>query len=317
MKNDFNDPFDAPVIAREYASNHRICRITLKNNTAEFKKAVLFGANFNMLHPNFGSDIGVEVSSNSTYPQSLLKSAYHTWSSNYINIVSDSKEQFEHEIKICITDANGKECHKQFLPDITKVQLYEGKYCYQAPYDFTVDGNTYIETQLLAGNKLWFDFFIKNVRIPSYSDVKDLKINIENTTDVVKTCRLFGFYKNLLTYNFGSDAGITVTPADEKVNYLAVMHQKNYNINSLQVVSDNVSQRPQLITVSTEDTFGTVMQMPILPNSNLPEDSGKIIQFKMQIDGEVELSFAVLPKTKLQITFNPTEEAAPTQGETI
>lgn len=135
---------------------------------------------------------------------------------------------------------------------------------------------------------------------------------VANTTAGTLTCVLFGKNQWLLTANFGSAVGLTVTPAQSNVSYLELLQQSAdmpFETSLIRVQSSNSSQVTQIWTVTTKDANGQQATMPIIMSnyfSAYQQQSGIMdVPYSLRIDGNTQVSFPVLATTTVTVTFFP------------
>jgi hypothetical protein len=85
------------------------------------------------------------------------------------------------------------------------------------------------------------------------------QVNVTNTTAGVLTVNLFGLNTFLLTANFGTSTGVTVTPAQSNVSYLELLQQsasQPFETSLIRVQTSNPSQITQILTLTSKDANG-------------------------------------------------------------
>ncbi len=143
---------------------------------------------------------------------------------------------------------------------------------------------------------------------------------ISNTTAGSLTCILFGKNQWLLTTNFGSAAGLTVTPAQTNVSYLELLQQSAdmpFETSLIRVQSSNATQVTQIWTVTTKDANGQQATLPIIMSnyfSAYQQQSGIMdVPYSLRIDGNTQVAFPVLASTTVTVTFFPALKANQTR----
>lgn len=137
-------------------------QITVSNTTAGTLTVVLFGKNEFILSTNFGSSVGVTVvpsQSNVTYIQLLNQSAEQPFETSLIRVQSSNATQVTQILTITSTDANGQECT---VPLITQSYFSANQFqsgIIDIPYSVRIDGNTNIQSPVLAGATVVYTFF--------------------------------------------------------------------------------------------------------------------------------------------------------------
>lgn len=143
---------------------------------------------------------------------------------------------------------------------------------------------------------------------------------VANTTAGTLTCILFGKNQWLLTTNFGSAAGLTVTPAQTNVSYLELLQQSAdmpFETSLIRVQSSNATQVTQIWTVTTKDANGQQATLPIIMSnyfSAYQQQSGIMdVPYSLRIDGNTQVAFPVLASTTVTVTFFPALKANQTR----
>jgi len=137
-------------------------QITVSNTTGGTLTAVLFGKNEYLLSTNFGSDVGITVTpsqANVTYIQLLNQSAEQPFETSLIRVQSTNASQVTQILTITSTDANGQECT---VPLITQSYFSANQFqsgIIDVPYAVRIDGNTNIQSPILAGATVTYTFF--------------------------------------------------------------------------------------------------------------------------------------------------------------
>lgn len=88
------------------------------------------------------------------------------------------------------------------------------------------------------------------------------QVNVTNTTPNPLTVVLFGLNTYLLTPNFGTSVGVTVTPAQSNVSYLELLQQSASNPFStslIRIQTSNPSQITQILTLTSKDAKRSIM----------------------------------------------------------
>lgn len=142
-------------------------------------------------------------------------------------------------------------------------------------------------------------------------------VDLVNNENEKKSAVLFGMNSYLLTPNFGSSLGVNVTPAQQNVSYLNLLQEScshPFIIKTLRVKS-TLSQLEDkgIILITSKDAKGQECCIPLIINNYISseihaeEDKSKEfeidIPFKISIDGNTELSFELLPNSKMSVTM--------------
>jgi hypothetical protein len=138
------------------------------------------------------------------------------------------------------------------------------------------------------------------------------QVTVTNTTGGTLAAVLFGKNSHLLSTNFGSAAGIDVTPAQSNVTYVELLQQsaeQPFETSLIRIQSSNASQVTQIITVTSKDANGQSCAVPIITQSYFSANqfqSGIIdVPHAVRVDGNTALGFNVLPNTSVTITLFP------------
>jgi len=141
------------------------------------------------------------------------------------------------------------------------------------------------------------------------------QVNVTNTTAGTLTVNLFGLNTYLLTANFGSSTGVTVTPAQSNVSYLELLQQsasQPFETSLIRVQTSNPSQITQILTLTSKDANGQLCQIPIITQSyfsaNQFQSTILDIPYPVKIDGNTFLTFPILANTTATYTFFPAEK---------
>lgn len=147
------------------------------------------------------------------------------------------------------------------------------------------------------------------------------QITVTNTTPNTLTCVLFGKNQFLLSTNFGSDVGLTVTPAQTNVTYLELLQQsadQPFETSLLRVQSANATQVTQILTVTVKDANGQSATLPIITQSyfsSYQQQSGILdVPYNLKIDGNTSVTSPILGNTTVTYTFFPAEKVNVSKG---
>jgi len=147
------------------------------------------------------------------------------------------------------------------------------------------------------------------------------QVNVTNTTAGTLTCILFGLNTYLLTNNFGSSVGVTVTPAQSNVSYLELLQQsasQPFETSLIRIQTSNPSQITQILTLTSKDANGQLCQIPIITQSyfsaNQFQSTILDVPYPVKIDGNTYLTFPILANTTATYTFFPAEKVNPARN---
>jgi len=138
------------------------------------------------------------------------------------------------------------------------------------------------------------------------------QVIVENTTGGTLTATLFGKNQYLLSTNFGSPAGIVITPAQTNISYLELLQQsadQPFETSLIRIQSSEATQITQILTVTSKDANGQEAVVPIITQSYFSANqfqSGILdVPYTVRIDGNTNISFPVLGETTVTMTFFP------------
>lgn len=147
------------------------------------------------------------------------------------------------------------------------------------------------------------------------------QVLVTNTTAGALNLVLFGYNQYLLSTNFGSSVGLTVTPAQTNVAYLQLLTQsanQPFETSLIRVQSTNASQVTQIITVTVSDANGQSATLPIITQSyfsSYQQQSGILdVPYSVKIDGNTSLTSTILANTTVTYTFFPAEKVNVAKG---
>lgn len=135
---------------------------------------------------------------------------------------------------------------------------------------------------------------------------KQIFFELTNTSDEVKSVRLFGYSKHLNSLNFGNDTHI-------RLNAICNSHQQSLiesafspcMIEQIRLLSSNTRNIEQLIQVVSEDGFGCVNTMPIqfkIGQYQFQEDITELNTL-FKLDYNTYLEFKIQPNSSMNIYF--------------
>jgi hypothetical protein len=147
------------------------------------------------------------------------------------------------------------------------------------------------------------------------------QVIVTNTTGSNGTAVVFGRNKWLLTSNFGSSAGVTVTPSQTNISYLMLLQQSGdqpFQTQLIKMSSDNTSQIDQSFTTTTFDASGQEATTPLITDAYVSayqnQDKRVELPVNLRIDGNSYISFSILASTTATITFFPSVKVNPAQA---
>lgn len=141
------------------------------------------------------------------------------------------------------------------------------------------------------------------------------QVNVTNTTAGTLTVTLFGMNSYLLTPNFGTSVGVTVTPAQSNVSYLELLQQsasQPFETSLIRIQTSNAAQITQILNLTSKDANGQSCTIPIITQSyfsaNQYQSTILDVPYPVKIDGSTYLTFPILASTTATYTFFPAEK---------
>ena len=142
------------------------------------------------------------------------------------------------------------------------------------------------------------------------------QVNVTNATTGTLNAKLFGQSKYLLSTNFGSDVGITVTPAQSSVTYVQLLQQsasQPFETSLVRISSANTNQVQAILEVESFDANGQKCTIPLITQSYFSAmqfQSGIVdVPFSVKIDANTSITFPVFASTTVTLTFFPANKA--------
>lgn len=147
------------------------------------------------------------------------------------------------------------------------------------------------------------------------------QLTVVNSTAGNLTLVMFGQNQYLLSTNFGSSVGLSVTPAQTNVSYLQLLQQsasQPFETSLIRVQSTNASQVTQILTVTVTDANGQSATLPIITQSyfsSYQQQSGILdVPYQVKIDGNTSITSTILANTTVTYTFFPAEKVNTAKG---
>ncbi len=141
------------------------------------------------------------------------------------------------------------------------------------------------------------------------------QVLVNNTTAGNLTLVMFGYNQFLLSTNFGSSVGLSVTPAQTNVSYLQLLTQSSsqpFETSLIRIQSANTTQVTQIITISVSDANGQSATLPIITQSyfsSYQQQSGILdVPYSVKIDANTSLTSTILAGALVTYTFFPAEK---------
>jgi hypothetical protein len=142
------------------------------------------------------------------------------------------------------------------------------------------------------------------------------QITIVNSTVAPLNAIIFGQGIYLLSANFGSAVGITITPSQANVSYLQLLNQsaaQPFETSLLRIQSTNTAQITQIILITSTDANGQQCSIPLITQSYFSANqfqSGILdIPYNLKVDSNTFLTYSVLGSTTVIMTFFPAEKS--------
>ena len=147
------------------------------------------------------------------------------------------------------------------------------------------------------------------------------QVLVNNTTAGNLTLVMFGYNQFLLSTNFGSSVGLSVTPAQTNVSYLQLLTQSSsqpFETSLIRIQSANTTQVTQIITISVSDANGQSATLPIITQSyfsSYQQQSGILdVPYSVKIDANTSLTSTILAGALVTYTFFPAEKVNVAKG---
>jgi hypothetical protein len=138
------------------------------------------------------------------------------------------------------------------------------------------------------------------------------QVTVTNSTAGTLNAVLFGKNSHLLSANFGSAAGIVVSPAQSNVTYVELLQQsaeQPFETSLIRIQSQNTAQITQIITVTSKDANGQSCTVPIITQSYFSANQFQAgildVPHAVRIDGNTSLGFPVMANTAVVFTLFP------------
>lgn len=139
---------------------------------------------------------------------------------------------------------------------------------------------------------------------------------ITNTTAGALNAVLFGKNIYLLSTNFGSAVGLTVTPSQSNVSYLQLLSQSGdqpFETSLIRIQTTTNTQLTQIVNITSTDANGQQCTIPLITQSyfsaNQFQSTILDIPYSLKIDGNTYLTYSVLAGEVVTMTFFPAEKA--------
>jgi hypothetical protein len=149
------------------------------------------------------------------------------------------------------------------------------------------------------------------------------QISIVNSTAGALTAIIFGKNQFLLSTNFGSPVGITITPSQTNISYLELLNQsaeQPFETSLVRIQSTNTAQVTNIVNITTKDANGQECTVPLITQSYFSANqfqAGIIdVPYSMKIDGNTSMAYSILPTTTVILTFFPREKVNPARALT-
>lgn len=144
------------------------------------------------------------------------------------------------------------------------------------------------------------------------------QISIVNSTAGALNAVIFGKNIYLLSTNFGSAVGITITPSQSTVSYLQLLQQSGdqpFETSLIRIQSTNTAQITNIINITSTDANGQQCTIPLITQSYFSANqyqSGILdVPYNLKVDGNTYLTYSVFANTTVVMTFFPANKANP------
>lgn len=199
-------------------------------------------------------------------------------------------------------------------PNLRDLDLsFEGEFGADGDYMYA-DGDYYYANGDEMGGYSYADARMAKPRVAAKQPTP-YQVNVTNTTLSAGTVVIFGLNTYLLTPNFGSSTGITVTPAQTNVSYLELLQQsasQPFETSLIRIQTTTIPQLTQILTVTSKDANGQLCQIPIITQSyfsaNQFQSTILDVPYPVKIDGNTSISFVLLAGETATYTFFPAEK---------
>ncbi len=152
--------------------------------------------------------------------------------------------------------------------------------------------------------------------VRSYRSPSPYQLVITNTTAGALNAVLFGKNIYLLSTNFGSAVGLTVTPSQSNVTYLQLLQQSGdqpFETSLIRIQTTTNTQLTQIVNITSTDANGQQCTIPLITQSyfsaNQFQSTILDIPYSLKIDGNTYLTYSVLAGEVVTMTFFPAEKA--------
>ena len=142
------------------------------------------------------------------------------------------------------------------------------------------------------------------------------QIAIVNSTAGTLNAVLFGANIYLLTTNFGSAVGVTVTPSQTNVSYFQLLQQSGdqpFETSLIRIQSSNTAQITNIINITSTDANGQQCTIPLITQSYFSANQFQAgildIPYNLKVDGNTYLTYPVFANTTVVVTLFPAEKA--------
>lgn len=156
----------------------------------------------------------------------------------------------------------------------------------------------------------------ERVAAPVRRSPSPYQLVITNTTAGTLNAVLFGKNIYLLSTNYGSAVGLTVTPSQSNVSYLQLLQQSGdqpFETSLIRIQTKTNTQLTQIVNITSTDANGQQCTIPLITQSyfsaNQFQSTILDIPYNLKIDGNTYLTYSVLAGETVTITFFPAEKA--------
>lgn len=189
---------------------------------------------------------------------------------------------------------------------------YSGFYGYEEESDFMPSDLDFDGDELFEDD---YEEASSAVGLQTANSPSPYQLNIVNSTAGTLNTIIFGKNRWLLSANYGSATGITITPSQTNVTYLEVLQQsaeQPFETSLIRVQSTNTAQVTQIMELTSKDANGQQVTLPLITQSYFSANqfqAGIIdIPYSLRVDGNMYITYPILANTTAVITFFPKDK---------
>lgn len=179
----------------------------------------------------------------------------------------------------------------------------------------------FIPTSEIDLNSNGFEYASGQTNMVAAKSPTPYMVNCVNTTPNPLTVVLFGMNIYLLTPNFGSAAGVVVTPSQTNVSYLQLLQQsasQPFDTSLIRVFGSSTQQTLQNLTLTSKDANGQECSVPIITQSYFSatqfQNTIVDVPYSVKLDGNTYITFELLGNSSATVTLFPSTKINPARG---